>query len=89
MTVQPAALGPHGLKTFNTWQSSPAAFRSPQSVRGLQESKVTQERTVRVGVESWDHEQPVHTILAGCVKHALRRHRINKPGSVLEVSLAT
>lgn len=89
MTVQPAAQGPRGLKTFNTWWSTPAAFKSPQSVRGLPESKVTEERTVRVGVESRDHEQPVHTILAGCVKHALRRHRINKPGSVLGVSLAT
>lgn len=79
MTDQPAALGLNGLKTFDAWWSSPAAFKSPhQSGFFLRAGPPRRGQSGLV----WS-EQPVHTILAGCMKHDLRRHRINNPGSVL------
>lgn len=78
MTDQPAALGLNGLKTFDAWWSSPTAFKSPhQSGFFL---RAGPPRRGQSGL-MWS-EQPVHTILAGCVKHDLRKHRINNPGSV-------
>lgn len=78
MTDRPAALGLNGLKTFDAWWSSPAAFKSShQSGFFLRAGPPRRGQSELVG-----SEQPGHTILAGCVKHDLRRHRINNPGSV-------